>query len=105
MAIATLEEFNGTQTVQLDATQTQMLETELRRVRGGWLARLLTRLITPRVRQFLTAPDCLIRVTDGGRVTEYQLHGGYVLHESREGGTYTFYMGLLLLEWLYGINP
>ena len=84
---------------------TEAIEDRLRRVRGGWPARVLTRLITPRVRRYLNAADCLIKVDDGGRVTEYELYGGYILRKKGEVGTYTFYMGLLLLEWLYGPNP
>jgi len=105
MPTVTLEEFNGTVSIQLDSVQTQMFEEQLRKVRGGWLIRLINWLTTPRVRTFATAPDYLIKVDNQGQQTVYEIHGGYVLRKVGETTTYNFYLGLLMLEWLYGPTP
>ena len=105
MPTVTLEEFNGTASIQLDATQTQMFEDELRRIRGGWIIRLLNRLTTPSVRIYAIAPDCLVKVDNHGQQSVYELYGGYLLRKVGETTTYSFYLGLLMLEWLYGPNP
>jgi hypothetical protein len=97
MATITLQEFGGTKTVTLTPTEAQMFEAELRRVRGRWLSRAWG----AKVRRYPVAPDCTIRVDDNGTITTYELSGRYHLRRQNETGSSTFYMGLLLLEWLY----
>ncbi|HWA27986.1 MAG TPA: hypothetical protein VG734_20205 [Lacunisphaera sp.] len=105
MTTITIATFKGPESHQLTAREILMFQTELRRVRGGWFNRWLARLLAPRVRQHLTAPDCLIRVEENGQVQEWELHGGYVLREKGHVEVYTFYLGYLMLRWLYGPNP
>ena len=105
MATVTIEEFNGTSRVQLDTAQTARLMRELRRVRGSWLSRFLTRLLGPKQRPFVTAPDLLVKIQNGARTTEYEVHDSYILHKKGEATSREFYMGLLLLEWLFGPTP
>lgn len=105
MTVITISTFKGPERHQLDAREILMFQTELRRVRGDWPARWLARLTAPRVRQYVTAPDCIIHVEENGRVTEWELHGGYVLREKGHAEAYTFYLGYLMLRWLYGPNP
>lgn len=105
MAIITISTFKGPGQYQLDARQVQMFENEIRRVRGSWLDRWLTRLAAPKVRTHLTAPDCIIRVEDGGRVTEWELHGRYMLREKGHAESYAFYLGILMVQWLNPPSP
>ena len=101
MATITLLEYKGPRSVQLSAEQAAAFELEARRVRGNWLSRLLNSLFWPRTHTRFVAPDCVIQVRAPGGNYEYELYGAYLLHRVGERPSYRFYMGLLLLEWLY----
>jgi len=96
----TLQEYQGPRTVRLDARQTAMFLRELHRVGGGPLRRLFTFGRSASAPAHPVAPDCTITVDRDGSVTEYELLGRFVLRENG-GSTHQFYMGLLLLEWLF----
>lgn len=102
MATVFLEDCGGSRSATLDPRRSAQTVEEIRRVRGGWLNRLLRALFRPSQRAFATAPDMLIRIDDGGAQTVYELHGETVLRKRGETTGAPFYMGLKLLEWLYG---
>ena len=101
MTTATIGEYKGIRIVQLDPTQTRMFQDELHRVCGGALTRLLANLAAISSRKYPVAPICIIRMSSRGRTTEYELYGTYLLRQVGKPKIYTFYMGLLLLDWLY----
>jgi hypothetical protein len=101
MATITVEEYKGAKRVTLTSDQARMFEDEMRRVRGGFFSQLLARLFAAKVRRFPTAPDCLVKVDDNGRVTVYEIHSRYFVRKTGEVVYRPFYMGFLLLEWLF----
>lgn len=98
----------GTQNeITLNAYQLDLFQSEIRRVRGSWLTRIFQRLfalIFKRVRPIKVRPDCQIIVDDNGSITEYFLHGKFVLYKKGSSVNYQFYMGVLLQDWL-GMLP
>lgn len=98
----------GTQNeLTLDSYQRDLFLREIRRVRGAWLTIVLREffaLFGGRVRPVRVRPDCQIIVDKNGRITEYLLHGEFVLYKKGSRVNHQFFMGVLLEYWL-GIFP
>ncbi len=105
--IVTVKEYGTQNEITLDSYQRNLFLNEIKRVRGSWLTRLfrdIFALISKRVRPTLVRPDCQIIVENNGRVTEYLLHGEFVLYKKGSRVNHQFYMGVLLQYWL-GMLP
>ncbi len=105
--IIIVREYGTQNEITLNPYQAGLFLKEIRRIRGSWLTRILRNLfamMVRRVRPIRVRPDCQIMVDNNGRITEYLLHGEFVLYEKGSPVTYQFYMGVLLQYWL-GMLP
>ena len=105
--IVKVREYDTQNEITLDSYQQDLFQSEIRRVRGGWLTRILRELFalfTRRVRPVRVRPDCQIIVDNNGRQTEYLLHGEFVLYKKGSRVNSQFYMGVLFQHWL-GMLP